>query len=163
MRPWAPLQRHAAVAGATVLAASLAACGGPSSSSPGPVQQATPNDAQTPGGTATPGPTTLQLATPGTVTLGAGDNRRTVDVPVGSTIVVRLTEKTPLYAWTVPQSSAPSVLALGDGQRQAGGGAEATFTARSAGRASLSAENDCTPSGCQGSSDVWEVDVAVSG
>ena len=115
--------------------------------------------------------TTTTVAAPVTLTLTDTDSGRTVTVPDGSTVIVKLAADN----WTIHDSSDPAVLAMqgAPAQQRADcgypggtcGSTRATFRADSAGRATVTAGRSycgeairCTPK-----TGAWSVTVVVTG
>ena len=137
----------------------VCSCGGADSAGNAPIGIAAPHSAAPPR-SHRPSAGPIVLTSPSSLQLTASDNGRTVFAPVNSVIVIDLVEKTPDYAWQVPQSTT-SVTSTLSGQRSSGGGAQARFAIRRTGETSLTTTNDCQGKGCEGSSEVWKVNLIV--
>jgi hypothetical protein len=97
------------------------------------------------------------------VKLTEADSGRTISVPAGTRIEVRLSASGPM-AWTVPSSSDGTVVTRTGGSPDAKGGASGSFTATKGGGADLTAtENpNCRPQ-CMMPSRLWVVHIIVTG
>ena len=106
--------------------------------------------------TATATPTVGEVAN-----LTAADNGTTLHVRVTATINVQLTA-TPGYRWSLPSSTAPSIVAASMAQAS-DGGATGTFRSLAPGSAELRAVDDptCLPT-CGRPSRLWHVMVVVT-
>lgn len=152
----------AAVAGTVALI--LAGCSsgpGAVTTIPGHLETATARPAQTPG-FPTRSPAPIVMATPGAIALGLADNRRVLFAPKGTHIRVTLAEETPGYSWSIPLSTNTNVIGAVSTQSSPNGDASSDFESRGLGEANLRSANDCRGIGCQGSSEIWEVQVIVT-
>jgi hypothetical protein len=98
-----------------------------------------------------------------TVKLTEADSGRTISVPAGTRIEVRLSASGPM-AWTGPSSSDETVVTRTGGSPDAKGGASGSFNAARGGNADLTAtENpNCRPQ-CMMPSRLWLVHIVVTG
>jgi hypothetical protein len=146
----------------------LTACGSVGAYHGGSTYSASPSLAEGPQASPTERtPFPPESATPGspisgTLTLTNADTGRTLSVYVGTTIRVRLaTDDVPGSQWTVPSASSDSIVVRTTGS--GGSTAAATFSAKAAGTARLSAVDNpptCTPA-CGRPGEVWRVTIVV--